>query len=570
MNQKVFKRRIYITAVFLIAISVLFIIRLFSLHFSDRIIVNDSAKADVRRGAIRDRNGYILAMTIESYSLYANPEKVKDPVKTARALSKLTGLDGEFLYKRLTRECRFIWLRRKMDVDSMEAIRRLDLPGISFKKEYRRVYPHNSLASNITGFVGIDNTGLEGIEYQYNAVLSARYGEGGSGSPADTVYGKNIVLTLDRYIQDRAEREIRESVSSSGAKQGAVVVMDVKSGRLLAVAKYPTYNPNRYYAWPEFNLRNFSVIDSFEPGSTMKVLSLAAAYEYDPSLFRKVYTCRGSIDIGDTTINCDRAHGRVNIRDIVSHSCNVGVIETMKSVPKEHFYNFIRRFGFGNRTETGLPGESPGILRAPDQWSGLSKYSMSIGYELSVTSLQLVAAYSAIANGGIYNSPMIIERIEDEDGAVVQDFFPVSRGRVCAEKTARLMMELMKGTVAEGTGTRASLQYYTVGGKTGTSKKFSRVRGLYSDMAMSSFVGIAPIEKPEICMLVVIDSPAGGESGGRVAAQPSLVSPPGCFHIWVLKTLLSKEQIPSGGRMKRLNLTVKQCLISGVRGFLKA
>jgi cell division protein FtsI/penicillin-binding protein 2 len=425
------------------------------------------------------------------------------------------GIPAESVSERLQRKRRFVWLRRKLDGTVMEEVSRLGLPGVGFRKEFLRVYPHDELASNIIGFVGIDNIGLEGVEYQYNQLLASREG---AAEQDTTAFGRNIVLTIDRYIQERTEDELKKAIEACGARQGAAVVMDIRSGRILALAKAPGFNPNRYYAYPEANLRSFSVTDAYEPGSTMKILSLVAAYEHDPSLFRRGYVCNGSIGIADVAISCERPHGRVGISEIVAHSCNVGVIETMKSVPREKLHETLKAFGFGMKTDSGIPGESGGIFRETAQWSGLSKYSISIGYELSVTSLQMAAAFSAIANDGVYNSPVIIERVENENGDVLRGFYPRSRGRVCQEKTARLMMQLMRGAVTGGTARAANIGYYTVVGKTGTSKKFSRQKGLYSDMSMSSFAGIAPLENPRICVYVVMDSPAGGESGGTVAA----------------------------------------------------
>lgn len=518
MNRKAFNRRIYFTASLLVIVSVFFLTRLVSLHFSDKIIIEPEKFIEGRRGSIKDRNGNILAMTIDSWSVYANPEEITNVSAAAARLSPVLGVSQRYIEERLSRKRRFVWLKRKTDKTLMERVSRLKLDGIYFKREYQRVYPHDSLASNLLGFVGIDNIGLEGIEYQYNALLNYRYEASAMRSPDEFLSGKNIILTIDRYVQKRAEDELKETVISAAAKQGSVVVFEVKSGRILALAKYPDYNANRYYAYPEFNLRNFSVIDSYEPGSTMKIFSMAAAYEQNPALFQRTYTCNGSIQIGDVVINCERPHGHVAINNIISQSCNVGVIETMKPVPKEHFYKFLRGFGFGVKTNTGLPGETDGILRPVDKWSGISKYSMAIGYELALTSLQLTAAYSAIANGGVYHSPMIIERIENPDGSLFEEFQPVNKGRVCSEKTAELMLKFMRSTITEGTGRRAALEYYNVAGKTGTSKKFSQNKGLYTDSPVASFVGLVPAESPEICMLIIIDAPAAGQGGGALAA----------------------------------------------------
>ncbi|MDR3237147.1 MAG: penicillin-binding protein 2, partial [Spirochaetia bacterium] len=513
MNQKIFKRRIWFTAAAIILLSFYAAIRLFSLHFSDKIIAEPAEKKEARRGSIKDRNGYILAMTIDSWSVYANPEEIKHASDTAARLSAAIGLSRSHLAERMERKRRFVWLKRKIDAASMEEIKKLKLDGIHFRKEYLRVYPHDSLASNIIGFTGVDNAGLEGIEYQYNTLLKSGY-----DSDDEIVYGRNIVLTIDSYIQKKAEDQLKAAVDAAGAKQGAAIVLDIKSAQILALAKYPGYNPNRYYAYPEANLRNFSVIDSYEPGSTMKIFSMAAAYEYNQELFKKAHECKGSIEIAGVVINCERPHGHVTVKEIISQSCNVGVIETMRTLPRKNFYDFLKRFGFGKKTEAGFPGETEGILRSVDQWSGLSKYSMAIGYEFSLTSLQLAAAYSAIANNGLYNVPLIVKRIEDQDGGIIREFSAKNMGSVCSPKTAAVMLQLMRGVITDGTGKRAALEYYHVAGKTGTSKKFSQTKGLYTDSQVSSFAGIVPLEDPSLCVLVIIDAPSSGQGGGSAAA----------------------------------------------------
>ncbi|MCL1910755.1 MAG: penicillin-binding transpeptidase domain-containing protein [Leptospirales bacterium] len=513
MNRKAFKRRIWFAAALIIAISIYMVIRLFSLHFSDKIIAEPPEKREGRRGTIKDRNGSILAMSIDSWSVYANPEEIKNPSDAAARLSRPLRLGQAYLVERMKRKRRFVWLKRKIDRSSMEDIRNLKIAGIHFRKEYLRVYPHDSLAANIVGFVGLDNAGLEGIEYQYNNILKSDY-----DFDDKTAYSKNIVLTIDNYIQKKAEDELRKAAVNCSAKQGAVVIMDVKSGHILALAKYPGYDPNRYASFPDVNLRNFSVTDSYEPGSTMKIFSMASAYEYNPDLFKNAHDCKGAIQISDTVVNCERPHGRVSINGIISQSCNVGVIETMRSVPRQHLYDFLKRLGFGAKTQAGFPGEAEGILRPVDKWSGLSKYSISIGYEFSLTSIQLAAAYSAIANKGIYNAPVIMKQIEDQNGIILEAADSNKNFRVYSENTAVAMLKVMRGVITDGTGKRAALEYYHAVGKTGTSRKFSQSKGVYADSLIASFAGIVPVEAPELCILVILDSPAEGQGGGTVAA----------------------------------------------------
>ena len=514
MNQKVFKRRVYITGLLILALSILFIINLFTLHFSNKIIVPDENIREVHRGYIKDSNGFILAISIELNSLFANPEEIDDPNNISKKLSPIIGLSQKYILKKLMKKKRFIWIKRKLDDSIADKVKSLKIKGLYFKKEYRRVYPHGTLASNIVGFVGIDNSGLGGIEYKYNSLLS---GLDDGVSRGSMIFGKNIVLTIDRYIQHISEKEIENTVRNNQAKQGVVLVLEVKTGRILALAKYPNFNPNYYYRYSQFARRNYSIIDSFEPGSTFKVLSLASMLEFNLPVLSSSYTCDGKIDIADVTINCTHVHGTIKMDDVIRHSCNVGVIKAMKGLGKKKLYHILRRFQFGKKTGIVLAGETAGIFREPGKWSGLSKYSIAIGHEISVTSLQLAAAYGAIGNGGVYVLPSIIESIEDHDGSIVKKFKPKIKGRVIKKYTAHVLKKMMRGVVESGTGILAEPVYCKAAGKTGTSNKYIRKKG-YSDRVVSSFIGLAPFKRPEICVLVIVDEPINMLSGGKVAA----------------------------------------------------
>jgi cell division protein FtsI/penicillin-binding protein 2 len=515
MNQKVFKRRVYIAGLIFALLAVTFIIRLFNLHFSGRVIVSDGGRADVRRGPIKDRNGYLLALSIEKHSVFANPEEIKNPEETARLLSRVLSVPAETILNKFKKKKRFIWIKRKVDDSPAEEIRKSGLPGLYLKKEYARVYPHENLASNIVGFVGMDGNGLAGVEYNFNGDLSTP-GEAGAENPGGLAFGRTVTLTIDRFIQDRAEKEIGKAVSLYRAKQGAVLVMEVKTGRILALAKSPGFNPNRYYEYAQFPLRNFSFIDSFEPGSTMKILSLASMLEHNPAILNRKYTCRGYVDIADVRINCTGVHGTIAMGDIIRHSCNVGVIEAVKGIKKKDLYDTLQKFRFGRKTGVEMPGETEGILRPLAKWSGLSKYSIAIGQEIAVTSVQLAAAFCAVANGGVYTSPSIIKSIENHDGTVVQSYKLAVRGRVITRGTSEKLMSMMRGVVSGGTGQKAASSYFCVAGKTGTSQKFVRAKG-YSDRVLSTFIGLAPCENPDVCILVIIDDPADKLSGGQIA-----------------------------------------------------
>lgn len=518
MNRTLFRRRIYVTGLVLSVVMFVLTIRLFNLHFSDRIKLTETRPIDTGRGIITDRNGYILAISIEMDSLYANPEEIKNPDSTAAALSPLTGIPVAEIKEKLEKKTRFVWIKRKLDDGAAEAVRRLNINGLHFIREYRRAYPYRELAANVLGFVGMDNTGLEGIEFRFNSQLSGR-DEVATDEISRQVYQKkNLTLTIDRYIQHVAEEELDAAMRTHGARQGSVIILEVGTGRVLAVAKRPGYDPNWYFRYPAGQISNFGIVDSYEPGSTLKLFSIASLFEYRPDALNRSYFCDGSVQVSDVVINCLHKHGTLDIFGVIRESCNSGVIQSVKSLEKNELYATLKKFGFGELTGIELPGEAAGILRPVSKWSGLSKYSMSIGHEISVTSVQLVSAVNAIAGGGIYVYPSIIERIERPDGSVVRDFYTRSKGRVMKYEHARTIMQMMRDVVRYGTGKRAESAYYEIAGKTGTSQKFIMAEGAYSDRNVSSFAGFAPYGNPRICMVVILDDPADRVTGGGSAA----------------------------------------------------
>ena len=515
MDEKIFKRRVLICCALLFIVLFTYAIRLTTLHFSGDYAIQQK-DSGAKRGMIKDRNGFILAMSIEFSSLFANPEEIDDPKKTAEILAPVVRESAYELLKKLSKKKRFIWIKRKMDDETAHAVQKLGLRGLYLKKEFKRVYPHDTLASNITGFVGVDNTGLEGMEFLHDGILSGRDEE--ETFPGSPRYGKNITLTIDRFIQNLAEQEMEDAVKRYRAKQGIMVAMEVGTGRILALGKYPGYNPNFYYSSPAHARKNFGVVDAFEPGSTMKVMTLASLLENKPAVMKMKFTCIGSVEVADTKISCTSEHGSVDIPDIIRHSCNAGIIKAVKNITKSDLYNTLKEFGFGEKTGIELPGESEGIVRPTGKWSGLSKYSISFGHEISVTSLQMAAAFSAVANGGVYVYPSLIESIEWHGGEKIKNFSPKKKGMVVKRDIAQKMMQMMRGVVESGTGYLAEPKHYRAAGKTGTSQKYMRSDGVYSDRVISSFIGIAPYEKPRLCVFIAIDDTEGKLSGGQVAA----------------------------------------------------
>ncbi len=516
MIQKVFNRRVLITSIVIFAIAGLFTYRLAELHFSSKILLNNPFRLiNIRRGYITDRNKNIIAISIQKDSVYANPEEISDSAYAASMLSIIFNEPEAVFFDKLQKNKKFVWIKRKIDDQTAVKIKELNLKGIYFKKEFQRVYPNGSLAANILGFTGIDNDGLEGIEFKMNSVLS-----GFSGNDESSFQlGDNIVLTIDKYIQYYAEKYLAETMIQFSAKQGSVIVTDPYTGKIIAYAKYPSFDPNYYYKSTRNEWRSFSVSDAFEPGSTMKIFSMAALLNSGKYSSTSRYNCTGAVQIGDTIINCTGIHGSVDIMEAMKHSCNVGVISAMNPVGSDTLYSTLRKFGFGESTNSQLPGESSGILREVDTWSGLSKYSISLGQEISVTGLQLAAAYGAIANNGEYIEPSIYERIEDYNHNTVKQFETVSRGKIISEEECTVLKAMMKSVVESGTGKNAASKNYIFGGKTGTAQKYVKSTGAYSSTSnVASFAGIAPLDNPRLVIIVIIDEPLDITSGSQVAA----------------------------------------------------
>ncbi len=506
------------TGLLVTGIACFFIFRLFALHFSDKIQVSVNDGPEKRRGCITDRNGYVLAINVEKPSLFANPEEIENPEEAAKMLSEIPGFSAAFLKDKLGRKKRFVWIRRKMDYETAERIKKIGIPGIYFRDEFQRVYPHGALASNILGFVGMDNDGLEGIEYKYEDILSGAREDVFSAGEAGVIRGGDIALTIDRTVQFTAEKELERGAKNAGAVRGAAVVLEIKTGRVLALARYPRFDPNAYWDYSGDARNNFLVVNSFEPGSTLKVIAMAALLGSHPDALGERFTCNGKIDVADATIKCTGVHGSLDLEGIIKYSCNVGIIQAMKRVSKEELYRTFKLFRFGQPSGLELPGESEGLLRPVSEWSGLSKYSMSIGQEISVTSIQLAAAFGAIANRGVYVEPTIIESIQKDDGTAIRSFYPRTRGRIIKEDVALRLLKMMKSVVEGGTGSRSELVYYQAAGKTGTAQKSMKKGGYSPDKFTTSFIGIAPYSAPEFCILVVLDEPVNITSGGEGAA----------------------------------------------------
>jgi cell division protein FtsI (penicillin-binding protein 3) len=487
-----------------------------------------------KRGTIYDRKENEMAVSIEVDSVYADPQKVVDVGRTANDFISVLQIDREELRQRLKSHRSFEWIQRKISPKETTEIKALNLPGIYFLKENRRFYPNSQLAAHIIGFVGLDSKGLEGVEFKYDALLNGRDRvwtmerdalgrEIMMGDPLfeQEDHHKNIFLTLDKHIQHVAETELSRAVQKWGAKGGIVIAIEPQTGKILAMASYPFFNPNQFIQYQPKFWRNRAISDAFEPGSLFKTFLAAAALEERVVQLSDSFFCEnGSYSVYDRTIHDHTKHGWLTFQQIIKFSSNIGASKVGEKMGKERFYQYICAFGFGEKTRVDLPGEGKGIVHHPRYWPPVALDTISFGQGISVTGIQLVAALSAIANGGFLMKPYIVEKITDEKGEVSQSFQPEAVRRVISEETAKKMTALLKATTEKGgTGEEAVPAGYEVAGKTGTAQKVEPLLGGYSeDRFNSGFMGFAPADEPKIVLLVVIDEPRGSSYGGVVAA----------------------------------------------------
>ena len=534
-----------------------------------------------KRGTVYDSKGNELAVSIEVDSVYADARKVVDVEKTANELASILQIDREELKQRLKSHRSFEWIQRKISSKEVEQIKALQLPGLSFLKENRRFYPNSQLAAHLIGFVGLDSKGLEGIEYQYDALLN---GENHVWTTARDALGReiamgkvpfekedhyrNIVLTIDKSIQHITETELGRGVEKWGAKGGMAIAMDPLTGKILAMASYPTFNPNQFIQYRSKNWRNRAISDVFEPGSLFKAFLAAAALEEKLVRPSDSFFCEnGSYTVYDRTIHDHSKHGWLTFQQIIKFSSNIGASKVGEKMGRERFYRYISAFGFGEKTRISLPGEGKGIVHHPRYWPPVALDTISFGQGISVTGIQLVTALSAIANGGFLMKPYVVEKITDEKGEVVQSFQPEIVRKVISEETAKKVTALLKTTTEKGgTGEGAVPAGYEVAGKTGTAQKVDSLLGGYSeDRYTSGFMGFAPAEEPKLVLLVVIDEPQGNNYGGVVAAP--------IFKAIMEKVLSYLHVVPKGTMIVKneIELTpqkaiwVSQPMIDGVK-----
>ena len=482
------------------------------------------------RGTIYDARGRVLAVSVEVDSVFAEPPSVRDPAATARQLARVLDLDAGDLERRLASDRDFVFVARKLDPPQAEAVRALDLPGIQFLRESRRYYPMRELGAQLLGFVGTDHKGLAGLEAHYDSVVAGRAGRRTVLRDAhrrtllsprlayvEAQPGGDLHLTIDATVQYVVEKELQAAVTKYKARGGTAVVLDPATGAILAMASVPGYDPNRFGAFPASHWRVGGVADAYEPGSTFKMVTAAAVLRHGLLSPDSVLDCQmGGITLAGVLIRDHHPFGRLTVRQVLAKSSNVGTIKLALALGEQRLYDALVGFGFGARTGVDLPGESPGIVRPLRAWSALSKAYVSFGQEVSVTPLQLARAMAAVANGGRLLRPHVVAAVGNQ-GTLEPVGGPLEQGWALPPDVAVQLGDLLASVVGEGTGRQASVDGYTVAGKTGTAQKV--VGGRYSHRHfVASFVGFAPVEAPRLVGLVALDEPWPSYHGGQVAA----------------------------------------------------
>jgi len=484
------------------------------------------------RGPIVDRHGAPLATSTPAESLFAQPRSVGDPVRVAAALAPILEVPERELHAQLTSGKGFVWLRRKLAPDATARVRALGEPGLGFVDEPLRLYPNRELAAHVLGFEGVEG-GLEGVERAWNDALAGTPGRAIVGRDAlgrevvtqriltPPAPGRGVMLTLDRTIQYLAEREIDAAYRRTQAKGAMAVAMDPRTGDILALALRPTFNPNAFLNVASRELwRNRAITDPFEPGSTFKVILAAAALEegvVHPE--DRIWAENGQLTIAKTTIHDWKKFGWLSFSEVLQNSSNVGSMKVGLALGRDRYHRYMTAFGFGAPTGVGLAGESRGVLRDPQRWSPLSLPTMSIGQEVSVTALQMLAAFGAVANGGILMQPRLVKAEFDADGHEVSRVEPRAVRQVISGETARTLSRLLVQVVEHGTGHFAAVPGYDVGGKTGTAQKLDPTTRRYSRApGVLSFIGFVPADAPRLVLLVLLDEPKNEKWGSEAAA----------------------------------------------------
>lgn len=536
-SEKKVRRRIMVVAIGASFFFSVIVGRAFVLHLMDNAKLSRLAESQYqkkvtlssRRGNIYDIKGEALAIDVKVDSVYVNPKQIADVKEFSKKVSSVLNVDSEKLQKSLEKDKRFVWVKRRMSPDDSQKLQSLQEAALGIVKECKRFYPNKNLAASILGAVGFDSVALAGLELYYDKELRSasepvvvhRDARGQSLSFVELENPNSIVLTLDKTVQFITEKALNAALVKTQAKSAIALVMDVRSGEVLAMASVPDFDPNHYSATDLQNWKNRVVADNFEPGSIFKAITAAAALESGKISLDQKFNCEnGAYKIDKFTINDHGAgYGMIALPEIIKISSNIGSLKIAQYLGKDFFSKTVLDFGFGTKTGIDVPGEVSGIIGSPKKWSNLQMSTISFGQGIAVTPIQVVAAYAAIANGGNLMKPYIVKRIVDSKGVVLKQNEPQIVRRVMKEENAKTLRDLLKLVVGPGgTGTAAEVEEYGSAGKTGTAQMVVEGKKGYAEgKYIGSFAGFAPADDPKIAVLVSINEPKGQHYGGGIA-----------------------------------------------------
>ncbi len=538
-NKNWFAFRIVLVAVFFAFGTIILVFRAYRLHIvmSDRLHkLAEKQRTKVlqiqaRRGMIFDRNGEQLAASLEVSSICARPHLITDRENTARTLAQALEMDPKEVLAKLSENKPFVWIRRQASPHMAEKVKACDAPGIFAITEFGRFYPQRTLAAHTIGFAGMDSKGLEGLELYYDKDLKSdpipfMEQRDALGRPVSfasmgfTPKRRDLHLTLDRNIQHLVEKELGDAVQRAEAKSGTVIVMNADTGEVLALAVRPSYNLNTFEKTPADTIRNRAVVDTFEPGSTFKVFLAAAALDLDRIKPDETFDCHnGMLKYKGTEIHDVAPHKILSFDDIIVYSSNIGAVQMSEKLKKSEFFMWLKGFGFGTATGIDLPGERPGRLAPPGQWSAVSKANIAFGQGVTVNAMQMASAFSATINGGLLLRPRLLAKITNARGEVVKETQPVVIRRVVKESTTARLVEMLRDVVTRGTGKLADIPGVYVIGKTGTAQKAELSGGYSAKRYVASFMGAFTQTRPRLVIFVSLDEPNGkNKTGGKLAA----------------------------------------------------
>lgn len=539
-DKKWIRIRIYLVAIFFIFGLSTILSRAIQLQIFERerlkAIASSGYRAIVKlppkRGIIFDRERHELAVSVEVGSVYANPGQVKDKVKTAKQLALILNEPGSNFLSLLRKDSSFVWIKRKIPPQKINQIKELDLDGMGFTSETRRYYPGRDIAGHLLGLVGADNEGLEGLEKKYDEILrgpqqtlvqmrDAIKRPFFVSKPTDAEKDiHNIILTIDKDIQYKAQLALERAVEKAKGKSGQCIIMDPETGEILAMAIAPSFNPNIFSQYSPSQWRNRAVTDCYEPGSAIKVFLLATALEKNIISANTRFNCEnGEYKIANRVIHDTKRHQVLSASEIVVRSSNIGAIKIGQELGYAGFYEYLKKFGFGTETGIDLIGERSGSIRTPESAKEVDQATAYFGQGMSGTSLQLINAMAAIANGGRLMRPYVVKAVTDETGRITREYYPHMIRRVISPGTAKKVTNILKEVVSDkGTAPMAAIEGYSVAGKTSTAEKYNARIKAYSDKDyVAIFVGFVPADRPRLVILVMIDEPQGQIYGGVVA-----------------------------------------------------